>query len=216
MTRLKVCCIRDEDELALAVRLGAHAVGLVSAMPSGPGVISDETAARLARACPPAVATFLLTSLLEADAIVEQQTRIRATAIQLVDAVAPDVLIALRARLPFTKLVQVLHVRDEASRTEARTVAPLVDAILLDSGNPSLAVKELGGTGRTHDWDVSRAVVEAVPIPVFLAGGLTPENVAEAIRHVRPFGVDVCSGVRTDGRLDQGKLTRLAATVRVA
>lgn len=200
--------MRDEGELAMAVAAGAHAVGLVSAMPSGPGVISDETAAVLARVCPPAVATFLLTSLVEADAIVEQQSRIRATAIQLVDAVEPTVLRELRRRLPFTKLVQVLHVRDGQAVAEARAVAPLVDAILLDSGNPSLAVKELGGTGRTHDWAVSRAVVEAVPIPVFLAGGLTPDNVNEAVRRVRPYGVDVCNGVRTEGRLDADRLTR--------
>ncbi|MCW5941701.1 MAG: phosphoribosylanthranilate isomerase [Fimbriimonadaceae bacterium] len=213
VTRLKVCCMRDEVEMAAAVGRGAHAVGLVSAMPSGPGVISDDAAARLARACAPGVATFLLTSRVEASAIVAQQTLIRATALQLVDAVGFDVLRELRERLPYTKLVQVLHVADERTVEGARSVAPLVDAILLDSGNPFLAVKELGGTGRTHDWEVSRAVVDAVPVPVFLAGGLTPENVAEAIRRVRPFGVDVCGGVRTDGRLDAAKLARFAAAV---
>ncbi len=80
------------------------------------------------------------------------------------------------------------------------------NAILLDSGRPNAAVPELGGTGRVHDWMVSRRVVEAVDVPVFLAGGLRAGTVAEAVAAVGPFGVDVCSGVRTNGRLDAGKL----------
>jgi phosphoribosylanthranilate isomerase len=95
-------------------------------------------------------------------------------------------------------------------------VAPEVDALLLDSGNQSLPVKELGGTGRTHDWSVSRRIVEAAPVPVYLAGGLTPDNVGEAVRRVRPFGVDVCSGVRSGGRLDEARLAAFAAAVRAA
>jgi phosphoribosylanthranilate isomerase len=102
--------------------------------------------------------------------------------------------------------VQVVHVTGEESFAEAMSAARHVDALLLDSGDQSLPVKELGGTGRTHDWRVSRRVVEASPAPVFLAGGLRPENVAGAVEAVGPFGLDVCSGVRTDGRLDAGKL----------
>jgi phosphoribosylanthranilate isomerase len=102
--------------------------------------------------------------------------------------------------------VQVVHVLDEESVEEALRVAPEVDALLLDSGNQRLAVKLLGGTGRTHDWTLSRRVVEQSPRPVFLAGGLTPENVREAVERVGPFGLDVCSGVRTAGRLDERKL----------
>jgi phosphoribosylanthranilate isomerase len=88
-------------------------------------------------------------------------------------------------------------------------VAPHVNAILLDSGNPSAAVKELGGTGRVHDWELSRRIREAVDVPVYLAGGLRPENVAEAVARVGPFGLDVCSGVRSDGRLDRDKVEGL-------
>ena len=96
---------------------------------------------------------------------------------------------------------------------EARAVAPQVDAILLDSGNPALATKELGGTGRRHDWTLSREIREQIKVPVFLAGGLNQGNVQQAIRQVGPFGLDVCTGVRTEGKLDQAKLEQFFASV---
>jgi len=209
--RIKVCCISSVDEAWIAIRAGASALGLVSAMPSGPGVIGDELIAEIAARVPPGIATFLLTSAVDAESIVAQQRSARVNTLQLVDAVAEDELRGLRAELPGIALVQVIHVRGAESVEEARAVAPLVDAILLDSGNPSLAVKELGGTGRVHDWEVSRRIREAVDVPVYLAGGLRAENVAEAVARVGPFGLDVCSGVRTDGRLDAEKLARFAA-----
>ena len=109
--------------------------------------------------------------------------------------------------------MQVIHVTGPESVREALQVASLVDALLLDSGNQSLAVKELGGTGRVHDWSLSRDIVRESPVSVFLAGGLRPDNVAEAIRAVQPFGVDLCSGVRTDGHLDENKLAAFFAAV---
>jgi phosphoribosylanthranilate isomerase len=212
-TRVKVCCIASASEARVAVECGAAAVGLVSAMPSGPGVISEELIAEIAAHVPPAVATFLLTCKQDADSIVEQQRRCRVNTLQLCDRVARDVHRELRERLPGVSIVQVVHVAGEESYEEALGVAPQVDALLLDSGNQKLAVKELGGTGRTHDWRVSRSIVEASPVPVFLAGGLRPENVTEAIESVRPFGLDVCSGVRTGGRLDAEKLKRFFAHI---
>jgi phosphoribosylanthranilate isomerase len=157
------------------------------------------------------VATFLLTCEQEAAAIIAQQRRCRANTLQLCDRVPAGVYAGLRAELPGVSLVQVVHVGGEDSFEEALGVARHVDALLLDSGNQSLAVKELGGTGRTHDWRVSRRVVEASPVPVFLAGGLRAENVAGAVLAVRPFGLDVCSGVRTEGRLDEEKLRHFFA-----
>ena len=212
--RIKVCCISSVDEAWVAIRAGASALGLVSAMPSGPGVIGDELIAEIAARVPPGIATFLLTSAVDAESIVAQQRSARANTLQLVDAVAEDELRGLRAELPGIALVQVIHVRGAESVEEARAVAPLVNAILLDSGNPSLAVKELGGTGRVHDWEVSRRIREAVDVPVYLAGGLRAENVAEAVARVGPFGLDICSGVRTDGRLDAEKLARFAAAAQ--
>jgi phosphoribosylanthranilate isomerase len=102
--------------------------------------------------------------------------------------------------------VQVVHVRGEVALREAAEAAPHVDAILLDSGNPDLEVKELGGTGRRHDWALSRRIREESEAPLFLAGGLTSENVRAAIEQVGPYGLDVCSGVRSGGALDERKL----------
>jgi phosphoribosylanthranilate isomerase len=206
--KVKICCISSIDEAAMAIRHGASALGLVSAMPSGPGPISEELIAEIIAAVPKGIATFLLTSKQDADSIIAQLRKTKATTVQLVDAVEPDVYAVLRRELPGVSIVQVIHVIDGTSVTEAVSAAQYVDMILLDSGNPKLQVKELGGTGRRHDWSVSRAIVDAVYIPVYLAGGLNAENVREAIETVRPYGLDLCSGVRTNGHLDEEKLDR--------
>ncbi len=210
---MKVCCIASAEEARAAVDCGASALGLVSEMPSGPGVISEELIAGIAARVPPPVATFLLTCGQDARSIIAQQRRCRVNTLQLCDRVPVEVYAELRAELPGVSLVQVVHVTGEESFGEAMTAAPYVDALLLDSGRPDLAVKELGGTGRTHDWRVSRRIVEASVAPVFLAGGLNPDNVADAVSTVRPFGLDVCSGVRTGGHLDPDKLRRFFAHV---
>jgi phosphoribosylanthranilate isomerase len=204
--RVKICCISSVAEAALAVRHGAAALGLVSAMPSGPGIIPEELISRIAATVPPGVASFLLTSRQQAPAIVEQQRRCRTTTVQICDHLADRDYAVLRRDLPGIGLVQVIHVTGPEAVDEALEAAPEVDAILLDSGNQRLAVKELGGTGRVHDWRLSRTIREAVAVPVFLAGGLTAANVAGAIEAVGPFGLDLCGGVRSDGRLDESKL----------
>jgi phosphoribosylanthranilate isomerase len=214
--RLKVCCIQSVAEARLAVRYGASALGLVSAMPSGPGVIAEEAIAAIAAAVPPPVARFLLTSLEDVPAIVDQQRRLGPDTLQLCDRLRRGTHRQLRQALPGVRLVQVVHVGGEESLDEARAVAPEVDALLLDSGNQSLAVKELGGTGRRHDWALSRRIREAVGVPVFLAGGLRAENVREAIEAVGPFGLDLCTGVRVDGALDESRLAAFAASLAAA
>lgn len=200
----------------MAVACGASALGLVSEMPSGPGPIPEADIVEIAATIPPAVGAFLLTSLQDTESIIAQQRRTRTNTLQIVDRLERGEYSELRAALPGISLVQVIHVTGRESVDEARAVAPYVDGILLDSGNPSLAIKELGGTGRVHDWNLSRQIREAVGVPLFLAGGLNAENVAGAIRQVEPFGVDICSGVRTDGRLDPDKLSRFFAAVRAA
>ena len=213
MPRIKICCISSIEEARLAINRGASALGLVSAMPSGPGVIDEMLIAEIIRTVPPAVATFLLTSRQDADGIIDQQQRCRANTLQLVDHVAEGELIRLRRALPGIALVQVIHVAGLESIDDACTVAPQVDAILLDSGNQKLGVKELGGTGRTHDWTISRKIREQCGRPLFLAGGLRPDNVRDAIEQVQPFGVDICSGVRIEGRLDESMLRAFVAAV---
>ena len=205
-TRVKICCISSVAEAEAAVAAGADAIGLVSAMPSGPGVIGEDLIGEIAAAAPPALGTFLLTSKTEPAAIVAQQRRCGVNTIQLCDALDAGAYPALREALPGIALVQAIHVRDESAVAGAVGVAPMVDGLLLDSGNPSAQVKELGGTGRVHDWALSRRIVAEAPCPVFLAGGLNAGNVSEAIRAVRPYGVDLCTGVRTDGALDAAKL----------
>lgn len=198
----------------MAVAAGASALGLVGAMPSGPGVIADELIAEIARSVPPPVATFLLTSETSAEGIIDHVRRCGTDTVQIVDAIDQRIYREIRRAVPRVKIVQVLHVGGAAAIEEARRLAPEVDAFLLDSGNPDLAVKELGGTGRVHDWNLSAAIVAAVDRPVFLAGGLHAGNVSEAIGKVRPFGVDLCSGVRSNGALDQAKLQGFFAAVR--
>jgi phosphoribosylanthranilate isomerase len=206
--RVKICCISSRTEAQVAIAHGASALGLVSSMPSGPGVIAEYLIAEIAQSVPPPIATFLLTSLQHTDTIIAQQRRCRTNTLQLCDRLENGSYGDLRAALPGIAIVQVVHVTGPQSVDEALAVAANVDALLLDSGNLGLAVKELGGTGRRHDWSISRQIREAAPVPVFLAGGLRPENVREAIAEVGPFGLDLCTGVRTGGRLDTEKLGR--------
>lgn len=216
MVHVKICCIASYEEARLAIDHGAHALGLVARMPSGPGPISDGTIASIAAAVPSPTRTYLLTSETRAEEIVAHHRRTRTTTVQLVDELEDARYNDLRTHLPGVELVQVIHVRDERSIDQALAAAEHVDHLLLDSGDPGRAVKELGGTGRTHDWSISRGIVQRSRVPVFLAGGLHAGNVARAIAQVRPHGVDVCSGVRTGGALDPGKLQAFFAAVRGA
>jgi len=213
--RIKVCCIADAQEAADAIAYGASAIGLVGDMPSGPGPISDREIFRIAQTVPPPIATFLLTSQQTSQGIIDHHHRTKTNTIQIVDELTDRAYHDIKAALPNVKLVQVIHVIGEESVDEAAELAEYVDAILLDSGNPKLAVKELGGTGRRHDWRLSKKIVETCGRPVFLAGGLNADNVRNAIETVQPFGVDLCSGVRTDGKLDLRKLEAFFDAVSV-
>jgi phosphoribosylanthranilate isomerase len=214
--RVKICCIASYEEAMLAIEHGAAALGLVSAMPSGPGVIPEDRIAEIAARVPPPVGTFLLTSRQDVKSIIEQQRRCRTNTIQIVDRLTQGSYDDLRGELPGISIVQVVHVVGEESVEEAILAAEHVDAILLDSGNPALTTKELGGTGRRHDWALSRRIRELIAIPVFLAGGLKPENVRQAVDEVGPFALDICTGVRSDGRLDAQKLRDLFANLNPA
>jgi phosphoribosylanthranilate isomerase len=198
---IKMCCIMSRLEAQMAVAAGASALGFVSKMPSGPGVVDETLIAEITATVPPGIATFLLTAQQEVDAIVEQQRRTAVNTIQLCDRLPAGAHQMLRQALPGVSIVQVLHVTSQDTILEATAIAPDVDALLLDSGRPQASVKELGGTGRAHDWEISRRIRDASPVPVYLAGGLNAENVETAIREVRPFGVDLCSGIRRHGKL---------------
>lgn len=213
-TRVKICCIESLDAARAAAAAGAAALGFVSAMPSGPGVIGEERIAEIVAAAPAGPRKFLLTCATAAEVIAAQVRRCGVDTVQLVDRVAPAQVARLRELAPGLRVVQVIHVRGEIALAEAVAAAAFADELLLDSGNPEAARKILGGTGRTHDWTLSRRIREAVAVPVWLAGGLTPANVAAAIAAVRPQGVDVCSGVRTDGLLDEAKVAAFVKGTR--
>jgi phosphoribosylanthranilate isomerase len=201
-----VCCIASPEEAQVAIAAGADALGLVARMPSGPGPIADDRIAEVTAIVPPPVGTFLLTAETTADSI---SAHIRATnpsTVQVVSHIDPAQSARLAEIEPHVRRVQVIHVEGPEAVDLIPAYSPHVHAFLLDSGRPTAAVAELGGTGRCHDWAVSAAFVAASERPVFLAGGLSAANVGEAIRQVRPFGLDLCSGVRTDGRLDAAKL----------
>ncbi len=192
----------------MAIEFGASAVGLVGAMPSGPGVIEDNEIAEIARSVPPPVATFLLTSETTESGIREHHQKVNTSVIQMVDAVSAEDYKTIKHHLSGIKLVQVIHVQNEASINDALASAPHVDALLLDSGNPDAEIRTLGGTGKTHNWEISRRIVDQSPVPVFLAGGLNSQNVQRAIDTVQPYGLDLCSGVRSNGDLDEEKLEK--------
>lgn len=205
-TRIKICCIRNVDEAKLAVQSGASALGLVSKMPSGPGPIPDDKIAEIAITIPSNIDSVLLTSRQDVSSIVAQLRRCQVSTVQLCDDLAQGSFDQLRTEVPGIHIIQVIHVTGEVAIHEARRVERSVDAILLDSGNPAEPLKRLGGTGRVHDWSISRKIRDLVAVPVHLAGGLRPDNVTRAIGQVLPYAVDVCSGVRTDDILDERKL----------
>ena len=204
--RVKICCIASVEEAWMAIDLGANAIGLVSEMPSGPGIISEELIEEIAATIPPAVSSFLLTCRQDIADIIQQQKRLRVNTIQICDRLEKGDHRQLRDALPGVSIVQVIHVGGPESVEEALSASPFVDALLLDSGSKTASFKELGGTGRVHDWNLSNLIRQEARVPVFLAGGLNASNVAAAIEKVKPFGVDVCSGVRTEGCLDQNRL----------
>lgn len=214
----KVCCIKSVEEADMAVGAGALALGLVAEMPSGPGPISDETIREIARHVRErhgnAIWTVLLTSRTDGEAIAAHVADTGVNTVQIVDKPAPGAYDLIRKARPSARIMQVIHVEGETALDEARSAALGADVILLDSGRPNAAAKSLGGTGDVHDWSISRRIVDAVDTPVFLAGGLGPGNAREAIAAVRPFGLDLCSGLRDrtgDYALQQDKLSAFAA-----
>ena len=207
--KVKICCISSIEEASLAIAHGAAAIGLVGRMPSGPGIITDELIQSIAKTVLPPIDSFLLTSETTAEAIIAHHNKVNTTTIQMVDALTDRQYHKIREAIPHVKLVQVIHVLDEKAVQEAIEISEWVDAILLDSGNPNLSTKVLGGTGKTHNWDLSKKIRENISIPTYLAGGINKDNIRKAIDHVQPYGIDLCSSVRTNGQLDERKLEEL-------
>ncbi len=213
MTKIKICCIKNITEANLAIKYGAYAIGLVSEMPSGPGVISEREISKIAELVPKNIKTFLLTSKQSSHEIISQLKRCKTNTVQIVDKLSEGTYEEIRTALPDIEIIQVIHALNKNTIHEAITISKDVDGLLLDSGNPNLNTKVLGGTGKTHNWELSKEICNSVDIPVFLAGGLNPNNISEAIKAVNPNGVDLCSGVRTNGNLDENKLASFVKNV---
>jgi phosphoribosylanthranilate isomerase len=199
-----------------AIAAGADALGLVSLMPSGGNDITDAMIAEIAAFAPPPVATVLLTAETKADAISAHVRATNPTAVQIVAHIELTESARLARLEPHARRIQAIHVTGEEALDFVAVYSPHIHAFLLDSGRPEEKIPVLGGTGRTHNWAVSSRFVQESTRPVFLAGGLTAENVGDAIRQVRPFGLDLCSGVRTNGQLDAEKLATFMMAVRRA
>lgn len=214
--RVKVCCISSPHEARLAIDYGADAIGLVSQMPSGPGIIADSMVRTIAQETPPGVDTFLLTAYTTAVEIAGQLQACGTSTVQIVNHIDPSQYPELIKRMPMVRRVQVIHVENEQALSLIDSYSPYVHAFLLDSGRPNAAIAELGGTGRAHDWSISAEFVKRSPKPVFLAGGLNPANIADAIRQVNPYGVDLCSGVRENDSLNAPLLQAFIQSVSQA
>ena len=216
MIPVKICCIQSHEEAALAVRHGARALGLVSEMPSGWGPIPEARIAEIARGIPALVSSMLLTSKRSANEVIAQIRLCRTNSVQIVDTFPSSGYAEIREHCPGVEIFQAVHVLDDTAIEQAISLAPHVDGLILDTGSPHSEVPVLGGTGKTHDWSISRRIVEKADCPVFLAGGLKPGNVGEAIRTVQPYGIDLCTGVRTDLALDEVLLSAFMQAVEAA
>lgn len=215
-TRVKICCIRSVDEARMAVDAGADAVGFVAQRPPSPRTIDDEAIAAIIPTVSPPLSTFLLTSERTAEAISAHVRATRPDTVQILPHLDARESAKLAELEPHVRRVQVIHVEGREALDLIPVYTPYVHGFLLDSGRPNAAIPYYGGTGRAHDWAISAAFVQDSQLPVFLAGGLSSANVAMAIRQVRPFGVDLCTGVRTDGLLDRDKLADFMRAVREA
>ncbi|WP_300527105.1 phosphoribosylanthranilate isomerase [Maricaulis sp.] len=214
--RLKICCIKSAEEARLASAAGADALGLVGPMPSGPGTISYEQARHIARTVAPPVSRWLLSSETSAAGLIDAADQAGVDTLQIVRHLDPQILEELAGRRPHLRRVQVIHVEDEGALSLIGAYEAVTDAFLLDSGKPGAATETLGGTGDTHDWEISARFVAATQRPVMLAGGLNASNIADAVRTVRPYGIDLCSSVRSGDELDENKLTAFISALRQA
>ena len=212
--KVKICCIRSADEARTALSFGAAALGLVSEMPAGPGEIPEDVIREITDAVPPTAGTFLLTAVTDVDELIRKVTHCGVNTLQLWDALHEIDYARLRLGLPYVSLVQAVHVLDQSAIRQARRLAGLVDALVLDSCNRQVPYRWETQSGKTHDWEISRQIVKAVNCPVLLAGGLTANNVELAVERVRPYGVDACTGVRTDNKLDTRKLVAFFEALR--
>lgn len=204
MATVKICGIRSIGDALAAAAAGADILGFHVELIGARTPLESENAGKIIAKLPAGVSSVMVTSITETDELIKLARATGATILQLYGDATPETILEVKKALP-VQIWKVLNLSDEGSIAEAKKYEGSADAIALDTLNKQTGV--LGGTGKTHDWNISRKIVESISIPVILAGGLNPENVAEAIKIVQPYGVDVNSGVSNpDGTKDIEKV----------
>jgi len=217
MFQVKLCGIKRLEDACLAVEAGADALGfLVGQTHTSADFIAPLTAKAIAATLPSGVTGVLVTHLTDPGDVLDLAALTGLPAVQLHGEIWPEDLARLRRAAPDLTFLKSFHVTDEAGLDYGDAFAGLVDGFVLDTANPRTG--QIGGTGLTHDWRLSRRIVERYrSVPVILAGGLNPENVAAAIAAVGPFGVDVNSGTKgSDGFKSEAKARAFVANAREA
>ncbi|OGG73833.1 hypothetical protein A3A40_00270 [Candidatus Kaiserbacteria bacterium RIFCSPLOWO2_01_FULL_54_20] len=212
MTRVKICGIKNIEDARAAYEAGADELGFHVALDGGRSPLTPESAAEMIRMLPGGVSSVVVTSATQPAQLIEIAGKTGARILQLYGDVTVETMREIKQAVPYMELWKVLNVSYESSIAKAKEYKGAADAIALDTLNKETGAR--GGSGKTHDWNISKKIVESVSIPVVLAGGLTPENVAEAIATVSPAGVDVNSGVSNpDGSKD---IEKVRAFIKVA
>ena len=211
--RIKFCGTTSPMDVQCAIDAGCDALGFIMGVThQSSDVVTPAEAAEMVRRLPPFIEPVAVTHLQGTDDLINLVRDSRCTTLQIQDAIEPSEMDTIRDALPFAKIVKAVHVIDESAIKVGKLYEPYADALILDSRTR----EKIGGTGIPHDWNISATIVANSAIPVILAGGLTPGNVAEAIRRVRPYGVDVHTGIKRDSVRDPEKTLMFAREARGA
>lgn len=211
--RVKICGTATFADLDCAVAAGADAIGFLMGITHvTQDAVTPETAAAMVATLPPFIVPVAVTHLTKPSDLIRIVELSRCTTLQIQDMVTPDDIAEVREALPYLRIMKAVHVMDESAIATAKYFSDTADAILLDTRTAD----RIGGTGITHDWNISAKIVKECSCPVILAGGLTPENVTEAIIRVRPYAVDVHTGVKKNGVRDAERTRAFVANARTA
>jgi phosphoribosylanthranilate isomerase len=201
--RVKICGITRKEDLNAATAAGADAVGFVVGAAASPRNLSLEKAEKLFRQVPPFVKSVLVTVPTSIGELTAICGKLNPDTVQIHGEYLRNAVL-IREKLPTTTLMGAVNANSPDALEAASAASRIFDAVLLDS----LTDGQYGGTGTVHDWKLSKHIKRVIhPTPLILAGGLTPENVAEAVRVVQPYAVDVSSGVELQpGNKDNQKM----------
>jgi phosphoribosylanthranilate isomerase len=211
--RVKFCGTASLADMQCAVDAGCDAMGFIMGVThQSSDFVTPAEAAEMVRQLPPFIEPVAVTHLQETEDLIRLVKDSRCTTLQVQNTVEPSELDVIRYALPYLKIVKAVHVTDASAVKTAKRYEPHADALILDTRT----AEKIGGTGIVHDWNISAKIVANSAIPVILAGGLTPENVREAIQKVRPYGVDVHTGVRKNGARNPERTLAFAREARSA